>query len=70
MIRLTKKELDRYLNDGGLTNLQKTILKRRFFDDDNTTIISLCLELHISESTYYRAQRSIFKQICKLDKLT
>lgn len=70
MIRLTKQELERYSNEGGLTNLEKTILKRRFFDDDNTTIVALCLELHISESTYYRAQRRIFKQICKLDNLS
>jgi len=43
--RLTKKQLDDFYSNSGITELQYKIIKYRYFDCNNPTVISQCLEL-------------------------
>lgn len=69
MERLTKTELDDYFQNAGLTQLQKNILKMRYFDDDTPSVIMVCRRLHISETAFYYAQRKLLKQIKKYNDI-
>lgn len=61
--RFTKPELDDIIKNAGLTKLQKEILTLRVFDEEEHTVVSICLRLCISESKYYREMNKIKKQI-------
>lgn len=65
MDRLTRPELEDYCNNAGLTDLQKQILKLKYFDSEEKNVIAICQELHISESKFYRNQRKLLNQIYK-----
>ena len=67
MERLTRPELDDYCENAGLTALQKDILRLRYFDEHEPTIVAICIELHISESKFYRNQRKLLSQIYKYE---
>lgn len=69
MERLTKIELDDYCNNAGLTNLQKDILRLRYFDARDLTVVAVCLELNISENKYQRNLRALLNQIYKYENL-
>lgn len=68
MERLTRPELDDYCDNAGLTALQKDILRLRYFDDGEPTIVAICIELNISESKFYRNQRKLLDQIYRYEK--
>ena len=69
MERLTKIELEDYFENAGLTELQKDILRLRYFDPRDMTVVAICLELHISENKYHRNLRALLNQIYKYENL-
>lgn len=69
MERLTRPELDDYFKNAGLTALQKDILRMKYFDEEEHSVVSICIKLNISESKFYRNQRKLLFQIYKYDKL-
>ena len=69
MERLSRIELDDYCENAGLTNLQKQILKMKYFDPDEPTVIAICFRLSISEHKFYSAQRALLRLIYKYENL-
>lgn len=67
MERLTKIELDDYCANAGLTTLQKQILKMKYFDEDEPTVVAICFRLSISEHKFYSNQRKLLNQIYKYE---
>lgn len=67
MERLTKAELEDYCENAGLTKLQKDILRLRYFDENEPTVVAICMDLCISESKFYRNQRKLLYQCYKYD---
>lgn len=67
MDRLTRPELDDYCQNAGLTALQKDILRLKYFDENELTIVAICIKLNISESKFYRNQRKLLNQIYKYE---
>lgn len=63
--RLTKKQLDDFYSNSGITELQYKIIKYRYFDCNNPTVISQCLELGISLRTYHNQLNCAISQITK-----
>lgn len=61
--RLTLQELKDYKENSGITDRQYQILKRRFYDSDEPTIVKICLELNISINTFNREVKKAFKII-------
>lgn len=69
MERLTRIELDDYCENAGLTNLQKEILRLKYFDPHEPTVVSICMQLNISENKFHRNRRALLNQIYKYEKL-
>ena len=67
--RLTKAELIEYCDNIGLTSLQKDILRLKYFDERDLSVVQICFELHISESKFYRNQRKLLTLIYKYDRM-
>jgi predicted DNA binding protein len=61
--RLTKKQLEDYYENSGITELQYRIIKYRYFDRFKPTIIAQCRELGLSEKTYQNQLDAAIKQI-------
>lgn len=59
--RCTRRQLDDFCANAGLTDRQKHIVKRRLFDGDNPMVIKICDELCISPTTYHREVKEIKK---------
>lgn len=57
--RFTKPELDEIIKNAGLTKLQKQIITLRAYDENEPSVISICLTLCISEGKYYREMKEI-----------
>lgn len=68
MERLNIIELQDYCDNAGLTALQKDILKLKYFDEHDYSVIEICLKLHISESKFYRNQRKLLALIYKYEQ--
>jgi len=66
--RLSIIELNDYCDNAGLTNLQKDILRLKYFDEHNYSVVEICLKLHISESKFYRNQRQLLSLIYKYER--
>lgn len=69
MERLTRIELDDYCENAGLTDLQKEILRLKYFDPHEPTVVAICLQLNISENKFHRNRRALLNQIYKYEKL-
>lgn len=69
MDRLSIIELDDYCEHAGLTDLQKEILRLKYFDAHDYSVTEICLKLHISESKFYRNQRKLLSLIFKYQSL-
>lgn len=69
MERLTKIELEDYCENAGLTQLQQDILRLRYFDKREMTIVAICLELNISSNKYEYNRKRMLNQIYKYDRL-
>lgn len=63
--RLTREELEDYKANSGITDLQYKIIKRRYFDPDEPTVVSVCLELKISAKKYNSELNKALLQIYK-----
>lgn len=61
--RLTRDELEDIRLNSGITDLQFEIIKRKYFDGDNPTVIAICLSLNISERRYNVELRKALSQI-------
>ena len=66
--RFTKPELDEIIKNAGLTKLQKQIFTLRFYDEDEPSVIAICLTLCISEGKYYREMKENRKNASKYQK--
>lgn len=67
MERLTRIELDDYIQNAGLTKLQQEILTLKYFDPNEPTVVAICMQLNISEYKFYHNQRALLKQIHKYE---
>lgn len=67
MERLTNIQLKDYCDNAGLTNLQKEILKLKYFDPSEPTVIAICMRLNISENKFHRNRRALLNQIYKYE---
>ena len=65
--RLTKDELEDYKINSGITNLQYEIIKMRYYDSSEPTVIAICMELDISAKKYNRELNKALRQIYKYD---
>lgn len=63
--RLTKDELEDYRINSGITSLQYEIIKRRYYDATEPTVINICMELNINERKFNRELNKALKQIFK-----
>lgn len=61
--RLTKTELEDYRNNSGITELQYEIIKRKYYDAKEYTVVSICLDLGISSRKYNRELNKALEQI-------
>lgn len=61
--RLTKTELEDYRNNSGITELQYEIIKRKYYDAKEHTVVSICLDLGISSRKYNRELNKALEQI-------
>ena len=50
--RLTKSELEDLRDNSGITNLQYNIIKLKYFDPEEYSVIRICDMLKISDGTY------------------
>lgn len=66
--RLTLQELYEYRDNCGLTERQFQIIKRKYFDRDNPSMIAICDELHIGTATYSRDLNKAIAQIYRYNK--
>ena len=69
MERLTRIELNDYCENAGLTQLQKDILRLKYFDDRDLTVVAICIELNISKSKYHINHNKLLSQIYKYEYL-
>ena len=67
MERLTKQQLDDYCENAGLTKRQKDILRLKYFDERDLSIIQICMELSISKTVYYISHDKMLQQIYKYE---
>lgn len=65
--RLTRAELEDYKQNSGITELQYEIIKRRYFDPDEPTVVSICMELKISAKKYNKELNRALLQIYKYE---
>lgn len=69
MDRLTRQELENYCDNAGLTIIQKDILRLRYFDERDLSVLQICNILHISERSYFREQKKLLTAIAKYENL-
>lgn len=50
--RLTKRELEDIKENAGITRLQYNIIKLKYYDEDQPSVLRICDMLTISASTY------------------
>lgn len=65
--RLTKDELEDYKQNSGITDLQYQIIKMRYYDASEPTVIAIYMELNISAKKYNRELNKALRQIYKYD---
>lgn len=65
--RLTRDELEDYRENSGITTLQYEIIKRRYFDPNEPTVVAVCLELKISAKKYNSKLNKALLQIYKYE---
>lgn len=61
--RLTRDELEDIRLNSGITDLQFEIIKRKYFDSDNPTVVAISMSLNISERKYNVELRKALEQI-------
>ena len=62
---LTRQELEDYRVNSGITELQYAIIKRKYYDPGEHTVVSICLELGISACKYNRELNRALLQIAR-----
>lgn len=61
--RLTKAELEDILENSGITRIQGDIVRLRYYDRDEYSVVKICDKLSISERTYGYQLRQAVRQI-------
>ena len=61
--RLLKSELEDYKDNSGITKLQYDIIKMRYYNADEPTVIAICNRLGISPKKYNAELNKALKQI-------
>ena len=61
--RLTKQELEDIRDNSGITNLQYEILRLRYYDPNQYSVVKVCDMLKIGSSTYEYQMHLIDKQV-------
>nr|DAR01573.1 MAG TPA: Protein of unknown function (DUF722) [Caudoviricetes sp.] len=61
--RLTRAEFEDYRLNSGITDLQAEIIRLRYHDAEQPTVISICLRLNISTRKYNRELNRALLQI-------
>ena len=61
--RLTKQELEDIRDNSGITNLQYEILRLRYYDPNQYSVVKICDILKIGSSTYEYQMHLIDKQV-------
>ena len=61
--RLTKAELEDIRENSGITNLQYEIVRLRYYDPNQYSVVKICDMLRIGVSTYEYQMRLIDKQV-------
>ena len=65
--RLTREELEDYKANSGITELQAEIVRLRYYDPNEPTVVAICMELNISAKKYNRELNKALKQIYKYE---
>lgn len=60
-----RKQLLKLIDDIGCIGIERDIAFKRFINKE--TANSICMDLHISTSTYYRIYRNLLIKISKLE---
>lgn len=61
--RLTKAELEDIRENSGITNLQYEIVRLRYYDPNQYSVVKICDILKIGSSTYEYQMHLIDKQV-------
>ncbi len=61
--RLTKAELEDIRENSGITNLQYEIVRLKYYDPNQNSVIKICDVLKIGVSTYEYQMRLIERQV-------
>lgn len=61
--RLTKKDLEDIKENSGITRLQYNIIRLKYYDQDQYSIVGICDKLNISVGTYDYQLRLAINQI-------
>ena len=66
--RVNRIELEDYCNNAGLTALQCDILRLKYFEKDDMSIVAICLQLNISTSKYCKEAKELWCSIARYKK--
>ena len=61
--RVNRIELEDYTENAGLTETQIRILRMKYFDSEERSVVSICMSLNISVTKYSKENRSLWESI-------
>lgn len=61
--RINRIELEDFTENAGLTETQIQILRMKYFDSAERSVVSICDELNISVTKYSKENRSLWDSI-------
>ena len=61
--RVNRIELEDYTENAGLTETQIQILRMKYFDSEERSVVSICMSLNISVTKYSKENRSLWDSI-------
>ena len=61
--RVNRIEMEDYTENAGLTDTQIQILRMKYFDSEERSVVSICMSLNISVTKYSKENRSLWDSI-------
>ena len=61
--RVNRIELEDFAENAGLTETQIQILRMKYFDSEERSVVSICMSLNISVTKYSKENRSLWDSI-------
>ena len=61
--RVNRIELEDYTENAGLTETQIQILRMKYFNSEERSVVSICMSLNISVTKYSKENRSLWDSI-------